>query len=94
MFSAATTVYLLGRRNATPEAARDSLFLAAVVGSLTTAAGLSAILYPGADWADPEFPNHADFIGPQRYIFIGQLLVNWGAYWWERARLKKSAKSI
>lgn len=62
MFSAATTVYLLGRRNATLEAARDSLFLAAIVGSLTKAAGLSAILYPWTDWAGPEFPNHGDFI--------------------------------
>lgn len=44
--SALTALYLLNRPNPTVDAARDSVFLAAVVGSLTSVAGLSAILYP------------------------------------------------
>lgn len=43
--SAATTVYLLGRHNSSLETAKDSLFLAAIVGSLTTVACLSAIFF-------------------------------------------------
>lgn len=90
--AAATAVYLLGRRSPTPEVARDSLFTAAVVGSLTTVAGLSAIFYSGTDWADPEFHTGAA-IGPQAYVFVGQLLINWGAYLWEKGRLERRVKT-
>lgn len=89
--SALTATYLLSRSNPTPEAAKDSVFLAAIVGSLTTVAGLSAIFYPGTAWADPEFHNGA-LIGPQGYIFISHLFVNWIAYSCERARLEKQEK--
>ncbi|KAE8342113.1 hypothetical protein BDV24DRAFT_130906 [Aspergillus arachidicola] len=89
--SALTAIYLLARRNPNFEMAKESLFLAAIVGSLTTTAGLSAIFYPGTAWADPEFDTGAS-IGIQGYIFMGQLLINWLAYWWERSSLEKQAK--
>ena len=91
--SALMALYLLGRRNPTPEAAKDSLFIAAIVGSLTTTAGLSAIFYPGTHWTDPEFDNRA-LIGVQAYIFAGQLLINWIAYFWEKANLEKREKTL
>lgn len=89
--SALTSLYLLGRRNANVEAAKDSLFTAAVVGSLTTIAGLSAILYPGTAFTDPEFDDGA-LIGPQVYVFVIQLIVNWTSYTLENARLNKLDK--
>jgi hypothetical protein len=91
--SAVTSLYLLGRRNPDLRAAKDSVFVAAVVASLTTAAGLSAIFYPGTDWADPEFGSHGAWIGPQGYIFMAQLLVNWVSYGFEKRRLDKMEKS-
>ncbi|EHK15283.1 uncharacterized protein TRIVIDRAFT_39154 [Trichoderma virens Gv29-8] len=89
--SALTSLYLLSRRNANIEAAKDSLFVAAIVGSLTTVAGLSAIFYPGTAWTDPEFGNFG-WIGPQGYVFLVQLFVNWTAYYFENARLDKLDK--
>ncbi|OAA65400.1 hypothetical protein SPI_02187 [Niveomyces insectorum RCEF 264] len=94
--SALTAVYLLGRRNANLDAAKDSIFLAAVVGSLTTAAGLSAIFYPGTAWVDPEIDPDASAVFPmgvQGYIFLGQLVINWGSYLWEKANLEKLKRS-
>lgn len=41
---------------------KDSIFTAAIVGSLYWITGLSAILYPGTTWIDPEFLTH-DFDG-------------------------------
>lgn len=89
--SALTSLYLLGRRNANVEAAKDSLFVAALVGSLTTIAGLSAIFYPGTAWMDPEYDTGA-LIGPQGYVFMIQLFLNWTCYNLENARLNKLDK--
>lgn len=89
--AAALAIYLLCRHNISLAAAKDSLFVAACVGSLTTIAGLSAILYPGTTWVDPEFSNGAQ-IAPQVYIFGGQLLINWFCYSLEKGRLNKHEK--
>lgn len=89
--SALTALYLLNRPNPTVDAARDSVFLAAVVGSLTSVAGLSAILYPGTAWVDPEFDTGA-LAGPQVYVFVGQLVVIWSACFWERGRIGRKGK--
>jgi len=43
----AATTYLLFRPTPTKEAAKDSVWIAALVGTMYTTAGLSAILYPG-----------------------------------------------
>lgn len=90
--SSLTAIYLLGRHNPTIEAAKDSVFIAAIVGSLTALAGLSAIFYPGTDWMDPEFHTGAK-IGFQACIFIGHLGIIWIAYSREKARLEKLRKS-
>ncbi|KAL7904439.1 hypothetical protein GGI35DRAFT_463230 [Trichoderma velutinum] len=89
--SALTSIYILGRRSVNVEAAKDSLFTAALVGSLTTVAGLSAILYPGTAFNDPEFDD-GSLIGPQVYVFVTQLLLNWTSYTLENARLDKLDK--
>jgi hypothetical protein len=91
VLSALTTIYLLGRRSPNATAAKDSVFIAAIVGSLTTAAGLSAALYPGTAWTDPEWDTGAR-IGPQGYIFMAQLLINWIAYSLEKAKIEKGCK--
>ena len=91
--AALAAIYLLAQpaRHGIP-AARDTLFAAALVGSLTTTAGLSAILYPGTAWMDPEFDTGAA-VGPQAYIFAGQLALNWILYSIEKRRLVKLEKS-
>ncbi|KAL7940817.1 hypothetical protein V8C42DRAFT_355981 [Trichoderma barbatum] len=53
-------------------AAKNLLFIAAIVGPVTTLAGLSAIFYHGTAWIDPEFDAGA-WIGLQGYIFLLQL---------------------
>ncbi|OOQ87616.1 hypothetical protein PEBR_15830 [Penicillium brasilianum] len=89
--AAGLAIYLLCRRSLALEAAKDNLFSAACVGSLTTIAGLSAIFYPGTAWVDPEFASGAR-IAPQVYVFWGQLLINWCAYVLEKGRLDKREK--
>jgi len=50
----------------TPREAKDSVLSAALIGSMDCAAGISAILYPGTHWFDPEY----EMKGPtQREIF-------------------------
>lgn len=91
VMAAVTATVLLHRRGPPgAAAARDTLLLAAVVGSLATAAGLSALLYPGARWADPEWDN-GRLMGPQGWFYLGQLVVNWLLYFVERARMAAAA---
>ena len=86
-----TATYLLHRREPAGEAAeRDSLLLAAIVGSLTTASGLTALLYPGSRWADPEWDN-GKLMGPQGWFYLGQLVLNWALYLMERTRMAAAA---
>jgi hypothetical protein len=63
--------------------AEDSLFSAALVGSLYWITGISAILYPGTRWIDPEFGDGA----PQLIVFPVHLAVVWVGYFLERRRL-------
>jgi hypothetical protein len=67
---------------------KDSTFYAAVVGSLYCLAGMSAILYPGTDWKDPEI----EFGGQQKYAFALQVVLVWAGYWMEALRLGKLEK--
>ena len=48
----AVTTYLLLRPAASKEAAKDSVWISALVGTMYTTAGLSAILYPGVSLDD------------------------------------------
>lgn len=56
-----------------------------MVGSLYWITGLSAILYPGTKWVDPEFDEGA----PQRNIFLVHFVVVWIGWWLEMRRLAK-----
>jgi len=63
--------------------AKDSLWTAALFGSLYWVTGMSAILYPGTKWTDPEFGTGA----PQRKIFLAHLALVWVGYGLEMRRL-------
>ncbi|EHK50166.1 hypothetical protein TRIATDRAFT_180782, partial [Trichoderma atroviride IMI 206040] len=77
--NAALVVYLLSTRVNSSETEKSLVFVAAVVGSSTALAGLSAILYPGTAWTDPEFDTGA-LIAPQAYVFVGNLMFTWVGY--------------
>lgn len=67
------------------EAEMDDLTTAAIFGSLYWVTGLSAILYPGTLWVDPEFGTGAPQIPP----FTINLLLVWIGWWLERRRLSE-----
>jgi len=71
--------YYTWRATAAP---KDSMFTAAIFGSLYWIAGLSAILYPGSKYVDPEFQGE-----PQPVLFSGVLAVTWAGYFLEARRL-------
>ncbi|KAG2177033.1 hypothetical protein INT43_007687 [Umbelopsis isabellina] len=64
------TLYYTWRSASSNLAARDSLRTAAVFASIYWLTGLSAILYPGTSWVDPEFGEGH----PQLFIFVPFLL--------------------
>ena len=48
-------LYYTWRRTPTLAASRESIYTATLFGILYYVTGLSAILYPGTRWVDPEF---------------------------------------
>ncbi|KAE9981197.1 hypothetical protein BLS_007707 [Venturia inaequalis] len=63
----------------TPTQKRDSLFTAAIIGSMYAITGLSAILYPGSAGCDPGLCGpEGTFV--QKYVFGPPLLVTWIGY--------------
>lgn len=82
------SIYLAFRSSASLEEKRHDLFMAAVVGSFYCLAGISAILYPGADWADPE--NLVPVKGGQGYGFVMQIALVWLGYYLAKPELAKS----
>lgn len=64
-------------------AAGDSITAAALVGTLYWITGVSAILYPGTKWVDPEFGEGA----PQRLLFVAHAAFVWVGWWLEMRRL-------
>lgn len=91
--NAALVVYLLSRRANSPETKKSLVFVAAVVGSSTALAGLSAILYPGTAWTDPEFDTGA-LIAPQAYVFVGHLMFTWAGYMLEMSKLNREHEKM
>lgn len=91
--NAALVVYLLNKRTKNSEMEKMLVFVAAVSGSMTAFAGLSAIFYPGTAWTDPEFDTGA-LIAPQAYVFIGHLMITWIGYALEISRLNKRQEKI
>ena len=77
------TLYYTFRPAATAAAAGDSIFTAALFGSLYWVTGLSAILYPGSKGTDPEFGEGF----PQFWLFAGQLAVTWVGWWVEGGKV-------
>jgi len=80
---AATSSYFLFRRAPNLAAFKDNTFNAALIGTFYCGSGLSAILYPGTAWQDPEFRG----AGEQRYIFAAICAMMWIGYGLERRRL-------
>ncbi|CZT13889.1 uncharacterized protein RAG0_17398 [Rhynchosporium agropyri] len=83
------TLYYTWRRRSSPrrpsvEMRRESLFAAAVFGSLYWGAGLSAILYPGTLAVDPEFGEGF----PQFWLFVGLGVSSWLGWFVETWGLK------
>lgn len=70
------------------ESQQERLFLSAWIGSFYMLAGLSAILYPGTAWLDPEFRSDEQVDEPaQLYIFGGGLVMLWVGWLIEWQRL-------
>ncbi|MCJ1391812.1 hypothetical protein MMC18_004679 [Xylographa bjoerkii] len=82
------TLYYTFRRTPTAAAAKDSLFTAAIFGSLYWVTGMSAILYPGSLAMDPEFGEGF----PQAPIFVGLGLASWVGWWVETRQMGGRAK--
>ncbi|KAK4949516.1 hypothetical protein LTR10_012134 [Elasticomyces elasticus] len=66
-------------------AAKDSIFYSAMIGSFYCFAGLTAILYPGTDWKDPDITVG----GAQPFLFSGVVASMWIGYALEFNRLGK-----
>lgn len=77
------SMYLLARPAVSKSQAKDNVILAALVGAMYCSAGLSAILYPGTDWSDPEYKDPG-----QKYLFAALVLANFLAATAECARLE------
>lgn len=79
----AASMYYTFRECPDAESAKDSIFTAAVIGSMYCVAGLSAIWYPGSDWKDPEHGKGRE----QLYLFSALPVAVWTAYFLEVQRL-------
>lgn len=77
------SLYYTFRSRPDSAAAADSLFTAAIFGSLYWVTGISVILYPGSLAIDPEFGEGF----PQFPLFAGLLLSSWFGWWLETKAL-------
>ncbi|OAP57728.1 hypothetical protein AYL99_08466 [Fonsecaea erecta] len=78
-----------GRDNERGIGEKESITIAAVLGSLYWVTGLSGILYPGTKWTDPEFGEGA----PQAPIFVASAVLVWCGWWLEMRRLAKTKRA-
>ena len=65
---------------------KESAFVAAAIGSFYCLAGMSAILYPGTDWSDPDRPSD----GAQKVLFPSVIAILWVGYFLEANRIGKA----
>lgn len=79
----ATFSAYLAFRPASLQQKQFDVFHAAIIGSMYFVAGISAILYPGTKWMDPEFGEGS----PQAGLFVGMIVVAWVGWWLESRRL-------
>ena len=84
------TGYLLFRPAKDTAALRDNAWLAVLVASMYCAAGLTAILFPGTAWKDPEFVDAPE--RAQLYVFAGLVVVEWTGYILEVRRMDSLEK--
>jgi len=75
------TLYYTFRPVPDDRAANDSVFTAALFGSMYWLTGMSAILYPGSKGIDPEFGRGF----PQAPLFAGLFGLSWLGWWLEAA---------
>jgi hypothetical protein len=82
-------LYYIWRTPSLPTTAAkiESLFAAALFGSMFPVTGMSAILYPGSLAVDPEFGTGF----PQKWIFGIPLVLNWIGYFMEKRRIEGEA---
>lgn len=84
---AMATLYYAFRPAQTEAAAADSLWTAAIFGSVYWLTGLSAALYPGSKGIDPEFGEGF----PQFWVFLGFVGLTWSGWWLETRSLVGAA---
>ena len=82
----ATSLYFAFKPSTNVAEARKGLLYAAMIGSYYCFAGMTAILYPGADWYDPPQTPAS----PQKWMFPTQIVVLWIGCWLEVRRLGKT----
>ena len=71
------------QRGMSIQRAKESLFWAATIGSFYCGAGLTAILYPGSEWKDPDI----EVGGAQPILFSGVVGAMWVGYALEMWRM-------
>ncbi|KAK0285222.1 hypothetical protein LTR35_005424 [Friedmanniomyces endolithicus] len=91
VFLSAMSLYFAYRRTSAKSgspggAAKESMFYSALIGSFYCAAGMTAILYPGTDWKDPDITVG----GAQPALFSGVVVAMWVGYALEVNRLGKA----
>ncbi|KAF2716261.1 hypothetical protein K431DRAFT_279322 [Polychaeton citri CBS 116435] len=79
VFLATSSTYFALRPTAAAATARDDLRTAAIIGTFYCLSGLSAILYPGTHWKDPETPGSEG--GGQQHVFAAVCVAMWVGYW-------------
>lgn len=82
--TALLVLYFIYRPTPSNPAKTDSLFTAALIGSIYCGTGLSGILYPGAEGVDPEFGTGF----PTKWLFSGLVGMNWAGWGLERGYLR------
>lgn len=86
---ATTSLFYLFKPARDHKEAKDNLLTSALVGSFYCFAAMTAILYPGTAWQDPEFHQG----GEQRFVFSGICVLMLVGYLLESRRLAKTKSS-
>jgi hypothetical protein len=78
-------------RSRSPNAARENVLAAAVIGSIYGITGISAWFYPGSMGIDPEFgPDNF----PQKWVFSLPLILHWTGYLIEVKRIERMKSKL
>ncbi|KAF2226860.1 hypothetical protein BDZ85DRAFT_247229 [Elsinoe ampelina] len=66
--------FVLTRPSESKKEAKNNVTTAGLIGSMYCTAGMTAILYPGTNWSDPEFEDPG-----QKWLFSGLVVINLAA---------------